>query len=117
MAPEDEIEEFGFDEDPDLAADDVVRLEQADGTVVDWVLRAVVEHGEATYAVLAPRDQLDDDEGDLLVTAYREDEEGTAFFEPLADDAVLAGLEDVLGTLMGFERSPRPPLAGPVAEA
>lgn len=99
---EEEIEEeSGFDETETLQEDDLVILEQADGTRLELVLLAVVESDGATYALLTPRDE--DDESELMVATYHEDEDGTAHFGPVDDDSVLVGLEDVVRQLAPYQ--------------
>lgn len=98
---EDNDEETGFDETETLQEDDLVVLEQADGTRLELVLLAVVESDGATYALLTPRDE--DDESELMVTTYREDEDGTSHFGPVEDDSVLASLEDVVRQLAPYQ--------------
>jgi hypothetical protein len=92
-------EEVGFDERELLDEADLFTLTLDDGATLAVALLAVVEHEGAEYAVLAPAD--DAREGDLLVTAYREDADGAVHFTAVDDAAIIAGLEGVLADLLG----------------
>jgi hypothetical protein len=105
-------EEHGFDEEETLGADDIVVLETPDGGTLRCVVLAVVEVGDAHYAVLTDAESTEDD---LLVTTYTEDDDGVAHFTPIEDDSVLTALHDALADLLPVEE--QPPLLGPPAEA
>ncbi|MCB9664394.1 MAG: DUF1292 domain-containing protein [Alphaproteobacteria bacterium] len=98
MAEDDEV---GFDPREEVVDDDLVVLVGADGATLECVVLEIVEHGGRTYAVLTPRHELDD-EGDLLVATYEEDEDGRARFGPLDDESVLADLQELVGRMMGL---------------
>lgn len=113
-----EEENIGFDEAPTLEAEDLVVLERDDGTELECVLLAVFEQGEQAYALLTPRAELEDD-GDLLVVRYAEDDDGTARFAPLADDAELASIRDTVAGIIDVTADDAvvPTFSGPVGEA
>lgn len=101
MATDEGMTDEGFDEAPTLGDDDLVELELPDGTAWRGVLLAVLEHGDATYALLTAAASLEDDEGELLVATFDEDATGAARFGTVDDDAVLEALQAAVGGLLG----------------
>jgi uncharacterized protein YrzB (UPF0473 family) len=93
----------GFDESEDLEADDLVTIQDEDGKQWDCAILAVVEHESAEYALLAPVDQLEDEEGDeveMFLFVYQVDDDGTQTFSYIEDDETYEAVREAFTVLM-----------------
>lgn len=94
-----------FDESEDLEGDDVVTIVDEDGNERDCVVLAVAEVDGQDYALLAPADQLEDEEGqelELFIFTYDldEDDDETEVFGFVEDEAVYEKVRDFFSTLI-----------------
>ena len=83
------------DHDHDLDDDDVIYLVDDDGEETAWGFLGTVSLGENAYALLAPIDQLEDEESESLEVAlyrYTTSDEGETFSE-IEDDEERAQVE------------------------
>lgn len=94
--------EDGFDEAPDVEQDDRVVLHTREGDV-PCVLLAVFAHDGRDFALLTPVDEVADDDGELLVCGYAEDEAGVPSFLPVDDDVDWDAVQRALGELIPMD--------------
>ncbi len=93
----------GFDESEELAEDDLVTITDDDGTEWECAILAVVEHEGDEYALLAPVDQLEDEESDeleMFLFLYEVDDEGVQTFSYIEDDEVYEQVQQAFQVLM-----------------
>jgi hypothetical protein len=100
--PEDEEEEFGFDEGSELEEHDLVVLRAGDGRELECVVLALIDREDASYALLTPNTGDEEEEGDLLVAQYWQDDDGVEHFVPLEDDSLLVEIQEALGNLISL---------------
>lgn len=89
-----------LDEGEDL---EVVQFTTEDGKEYTAAILAVIEHEGSDYAVLAPLDQLQDDDGEeleLFLFEYGEDEEGGEFFSYIEDEAIFNAVREAAAVLL-----------------
>lgn len=93
----------GFDESEELDADDLVTITDEEGTEWECAILAVVEHEGAEYALLAPVDQLEDEENEeleMFLFLYEVDDEGVQTFSYIEDDEVYEAVQKAFTVLM-----------------
>ena len=93
----------GFDESENLEADDLVTITDEEGTEWECAILAVVEHEEAEYALLAPVQQLEDEESDeleMFLFLYEVDDEGVQTFSYIEDDDTYEAVQSAFTVLM-----------------
>lgn len=61
-------------------------LEMEDGNAVDCIVLAIFPLEEKQYIALVPSDQADDEEGDIFLYEYSEDENGQPILNNIEDD-------------------------------
>lgn len=64
----------------------ILTLEMEDGTTEDCIVLAIFPLEEKQYIALVPVDQADDEEGDIYLYEYSEDEEGQPILGDIPDD-------------------------------
>jgi uncharacterized protein YrzB (UPF0473 family) len=101
--PAEEGEVESFDESEELD-DEIVTITDEEGNDVDCMVLAVMDVEGRDYAMLAPVEQLDSDEGDeveLFIFTYDEDEaEGVEHFGYVDDDAMYEKVRQAFAELM-----------------
>lgn len=98
----DDIEDDGFDEGATLMDGDLVTVDGIDGA--RFVLLAIVEHGDATWALLVPEGH-DADEGldDVLFAGCETRPDGSLRLWPVDDPGVAEQLQVALVDLFEVE--------------
>jgi hypothetical protein len=89
-----------LDESDDI---EVVEFEDEDGVTHQTAILAVIELGDSQYAVLAPVQQLVDENGEeleLFLFEYGEDEEGNEFFSYIEDEQTFASVQAAASALL-----------------
>ena len=99
---------------------DIVEFEDEEGNKYVCAMIAIIEVDERDYAVLAPVEQLEDEEGDELevfIFRYTEDQDGTELFAAIDDEAEFEKVQAEATLLL--EEGPQIDLAvgGPEADA
>ena len=82
---------------------EVVEFEDEDGVTHQTAILAIIELGESQYAVLAPVQQLVDEDGDeleLFLFEYGEDEEGKEVFSYIEDEQTFASVQAAAAALL-----------------
>jgi uncharacterized protein YrzB (UPF0473 family) len=101
---QDPVEDLGFDEASTLDEEDVVVLTSPDGTTMECIVLAIIDHEESSYALLTEKDQAGEEGIDeLLVATYREDASGAVHFEPMDDDVVMEALREAIAHIIDVE--------------
>ena len=97
---EGEVESFDESEEMD---DLLVTFTDEDGNDADFMVLAVMDIDGQDYAMLAPAEQLGDDDSDegveLYYFKYHEDDEGETYDE-IEDEALLERVHKAFGELM-----------------
>jgi len=70
-----DMQDIGFDESEGLGDAERIKIQFDDGDVVEAIVMAEVEIEGTTYVVLSPSDELEAQEGDLLITQIDPDGE------------------------------------------
>ncbi len=80
----DENKEYNeeIDDDEDL----VLTLEMEDGTTEDCIVLAIFPMDDQQYIALLPAAQAEDEEGDVYLYGYSEDEDGNPILRDIEDD-------------------------------
>jgi hypothetical protein len=92
----------GLDESVEVEQHDIVELEDEDGNMHQFALLAIVEDAEQDYAMLAPLEQVQNEEGDeleLFLFKYDETEEGGLFSE-IEDEETYKRVQAFCSTLV-----------------
>lgn len=93
-----------LDESQTLEDDDVVTFTDEDGNEHRCAVLAIAEVEGRDFALLAPVDQLDDEDEDealeLFIFAYGEDDEGLETFSYVEDEALYDRVKDFFSTLV-----------------
>jgi len=93
-----------FDESEEIEDDELVPIVDDEGVERACVVLAVAEVEGQDYALLAPADQLSDEEGEdleLFLFTYEVDEDGTEVFGGIEDEDVYEKVRDYFSTLLG----------------
>jgi len=104
--PPAELEALGFNESEDLEAEDTALFEAEDGTVQELIVLVEIEHEGRAYAVLATRDQLENELDGELMVALLVDERGARRCRPVDDEGALAAIKAALGDLIELSDEP-----------
>ena len=99
-----EVEEF--DESEAFEPEDLVTITGEDGKPIECAVLAVIEHGAAEFALLAPVSQLTSEEGDeieMYIFRYQLDDEGNQLFGFVEEDAVYDAVRKEFAVLMDQE--------------
>lgn len=95
---------LGHVEELDEGAElEVVEFTDEDGKTYQAAILAVIQVDDKDYAVLAPIEQLDDDDGEeleLFLFEYGEDEEGNEFFGYIEDEDLFARVQEAAAALL-----------------
>ena len=75
-----------FDEEIDEGEDLVLTLEMEDGTTEDCIVLAIFPMDDKQYIALLPVEQADDEEADVYLYGYTEDEDGNPILSDIEDD-------------------------------
>jgi uncharacterized protein YrzB (UPF0473 family) len=114
-------DEDGFDESDTLTDRDLVVLVDEDGEETECVILAVVDHEGQDYAVLAPREQLQQsgerEEVELFLLEYHRDADGREIFAPIDDEERFESVRRMCADLVGTSEAGTPTFGGPVGEA
>ena len=82
------MEEKKVNETENLEDDELIlTLEMEDGTTEDCIVLAIFPMDEKQYIALLPVSQQDDDDADVYLYGYSEDEEGNPILDDIEDDA------------------------------
>lgn len=95
-----------FDESEEIEEEDIVTIVDEEGNERDCVVLAVAEVDGQDYALLAPAEQLDDDEGqelELFIFTYEVDDEEMEMFGFVEDEAVYEKVREFFSTLISQE--------------
>lgn len=87
---------------------EVVQFADEEGKVTTAAILAIVEVENSDYAVLAPVEQLNDDESDeleLFLFGYGEDEEGNEVFSWIEDEETFNKVQLAASTLLESEEA------------
>ncbi len=85
---------------------EVVEFEDEDGVTHQTAILAVIELSDVQYAVLAPVQQLIDEDGEeleLFLFEYGEDEEGKEFFSYIDDEKTFDAVRSAAEALLDSE--------------
>ncbi|MCB9684150.1 MAG: DUF1292 domain-containing protein [Alphaproteobacteria bacterium] len=80
----------GFDESEEIDESDLVTITDEDGRELECAILGILEHEDQEYALLAPLDQLQAEDGDeieMFIFTYGLDEDGNQTFGYIDDDA------------------------------
>ncbi|MEZ4321228.1 MAG: DUF1292 domain-containing protein [Myxococcota bacterium] len=95
---------LGHVEELDESAElEVVEFSDEEGVTYQAAILAVIQVDDQDYAVLAPIEQLEEDnEGDLelFLFEYGEDDEGNEYFSYIEDEAVFARVQEAAAALL-----------------
>jgi len=97
-----EPSEEGFDESEELTEAELVTLVDEDGNESTYAMLALVEVEDHDYVLLAPLEQLADDEGEeleLLIFGYEQDDDGIDRFLEIEDESTYEKVRDFCATL------------------
>jgi uncharacterized protein YrzB (UPF0473 family) len=97
-----------LDESEDLDDDDKVTLIDENGVEMHMVILAVADHEGQDYALLAPEDQvLDEDaeELELMIFQYDCDDEGNESFSSVDDESLYDKLRELFSEIVDTEES------------
>ena len=72
----------------------VLTLEMEDGATEDCIVLAIFPLEEKQYIALMPADQADDDDADIYLYEYSEDEEGEPILGDIEDDDLFEAVCD-----------------------
>ena len=75
-----------FDEEIDEGEDVILTLEMEDGTTEDCIVLSIFPMDDQQYIALLPAAQADDEDGDVYLYGYTEDEDGNPILRDIADD-------------------------------
>ena len=75
-----------FDEEIDEGEDLVLTLEMEDGTTEDCIVLTIFPMDDKQYIALLPVAQADDEEADVYLYGYTEDEDGNPILSDIEDD-------------------------------
>ena len=78
---ENKVYDEALDED-----DLVLTLEMEDGTTEDCIVLSIFPMDDQQYIALLPAAQADDEDGDVYLYGYTEDEEGNPILSDIEDD-------------------------------
>lgn len=111
-----EVEEVGengdghveeFDESEEFDEDDIVTITDEEGVEYECAILGILEHEGAEFALLAPLDQLaneeDGEEVEMFIFSYTVDDEGQQVFGPIDDDAVFEAVRAEFAQLVNAE--------------
>lgn len=96
----------GFDESEEIEDDELVPIVDDEGVERLCVVLAVAEVEGRDYALLAPAEQLSDEEGEeleLFLFTYEVDDDGTEVFGGIDDEDTYLKVRDFFSTLLGEE--------------
>lgn len=96
-----------FDESEEFDDDEVVTIVDEDGEERDCMVLAVADVDGVDYALLAPADQLkDDEEGELelFIFTYEVDDDETELFGYVEDEDTYERVRAFFSTLIGEEQ-------------
>lgn len=82
---------------------EVVEFTDEDGNLYSAAILAVIEVDDHDYAVLAPVDQLQDENGDeleIFLFAFAEDEEGNEVFSYIEDEGLFDRVREAAAALL-----------------
>ena len=82
---------------------EVVEFTDEEGVTYTAAILAVLQVDDQDYAVLAPVEQLEDDDGDeleLFLFLYGEDDEGNEFFSYIEDESVFNKVQEAAAALL-----------------
>lgn len=88
-------------ESTELQAEDLITLEHEGGKEVDYIVVAIIDHGDRTFAILAAKD----DEEVMTVLQYDELDDGSTELVPISDPNLLTALQAVIDDLLGLDPS------------
>ena len=83
-----------LEEELEEGEDLVLTLEMEDGTVEDCYVLTIFPLDDQQYIALIPVDQADDDDGDIYLYAYAEDEDGNPILTDIEDDDLFEAVCD-----------------------
>jgi uncharacterized protein YrzB (UPF0473 family) len=95
-----------FDESEEFDEDDLVTITDEEGTEYECAILGVLEHEGAEFALLAPIEQLADDDGDaveMFIFSYTVDDEGNQVFGYIDDDALYEQVKAEFALLVNQE--------------
>ena len=75
-----------FDDEIDEGEDLVLTLEMEDGTEEDCIVLTIFPMDDKQYIALLPVAQADDEEADVYLYGYTEDEDGNPILSDIEDD-------------------------------
>ncbi len=75
-----------FDEEIDEGEDLVLTLEMEDGTTEDCIVLTIFPMDDKQYIALLPVDQAENEEHDVYLYGYTEDEDGNPILSDIEDD-------------------------------
>jgi uncharacterized protein YrzB (UPF0473 family) len=97
-----------FDDSEEIDEDDIVTIVDEDGTERNCVVLAVAEVEGRDYALLAPAEQLQNEEGaelELFIFTYDiDDDDETEVFGWVEDEAVYERVREFFSTLIAQEQ-------------
>jgi len=103
MASKDEGIMAELDDSAEFDESDLVTLVDEDENEHDFVVLAIVEMDDRQFAMLAPKDQVDDDsepELELFLFTYAEGEDGIAEFGEIETDELYEAVQAYCATLV-----------------
>jgi uncharacterized protein YrzB (UPF0473 family) len=92
-----------LDDSEEFDESDLVTITDEEGKSYECAILGVLEHEDAEYALLAPVDQLSDDDGDaveMFIFLYEVDDEGNQTFSYIEDDALYEVVKDEFALLV-----------------
>lgn len=96
----------GFDEGEALEQADIVTIADDDGSEHECALLLIVDHNDASFALLAPVEQLKDDEGDtveMFICRIHENEDGMPVYSDVGDDELYGEVQDIFTDLLSTD--------------
>jgi hypothetical protein len=100
-----------FDEEAEFDPDELVHFEDEEGTTRACVVLAVVEHEGNDYAMLAPVEQVKEDDGhplELFLFQVEELEDGTERYSYIEDEQTYKQVQAFCQTLIDDPESVTP---------
>ncbi len=92
-----------LDESDEFEEDDLVTITDETGKEIECAILGVLEHEGGEYALLAPVEQLADDDGEaveMFIFAYAVDDEGMQTFSYIEDDQLYEAVKDAFALLV-----------------